>query len=57
MANAAGRSSGRRKSKVRDLFETEGAEAAWVLGLRLGLNDSTLRAWFAYWQALPPRSD
>jgi hypothetical protein len=45
-----GQSSGRRKSKVNDLFEDEGPEATWVLGLRLGLKESTLRAWFAQWQ-------
>jgi hypothetical protein len=37
------RKAGRRKNKVRDLFEREGAEAAWVLGLRLGLKATALR--------------
>lgn len=41
---------GRRKTKVHDLFKNEGAEAAWVLGLRLGLKERTLRIWFAYWR-------
>ena len=52
VANTAGRSSGRRKTKVHDLFENEGPEAAWVLGMRLRLKESTLRSWFAQWQRL-----
>jgi hypothetical protein len=46
---STGRKSGRRKSKVQQLFESQGADAAWVLGLRLGLKESTLRRWFADW--------
>lgn len=41
---------GRRKTKVRELFERDGAEAAWVLGLRLGLKEGTLRSWFSSWR-------
>ena len=41
---------GRRGTKVRELFERQGADAAWVLGLRLGLKESTLHNWFARWR-------
>ncbi len=44
------REDGRRKIKVRELFENQGADAAWVLGLRLGLKESTLHNWFARWR-------
>jgi hypothetical protein len=47
----AGPQAGRRKNKVRELFEREGAEVAWVLGLRLGLKEGTLRSWFASWHS------
>jgi hypothetical protein len=30
---------------VRGLFYTQGVEAAWVLGRKLGLKESSLRVW------------
>lgn len=44
------RKDGRRKTKVRELFERQGVDVAWVLGLRLGLKESTLHNWFARWR-------
>lgn len=41
---------GSRKAKVHDLFDKEGQDAAWTLGLKLKLAQSTLRAWFATWR-------
>ena len=41
---------GQRKIKVHDLFKREGDEAAWVLGLKLGLKEGTLHIWFAQWR-------
>jgi hypothetical protein len=41
---------GYRKHKVRELFNTQGLEAAWVLGRKLGLKDSSLRVWFNQWK-------
>ena len=52
VADSAGRKPGRRKIKVRELFEHEGAEVAWGRGLRLGLKESTLRTWFAAWRTV-----
>ena len=49
---AGGHNEGSRKSKVHQLFDTQGAEAAWVLGLKLKLKDGTLRSWFAAWKPL-----
>jgi hypothetical protein len=51
-ADSAGGKAGRRKGKVQELFESQGADAAWVLGLRLGLKESTLRTWFAGWRTV-----
>jgi hypothetical protein len=39
-----------RKSKVRDLYNREGAEAAFVLGTKLKLKPSTLRTWIGTWR-------
>jgi transposase-like protein len=41
---------GYRKHKVRELFNTQGVEAAWVLGRKLGLKQSSLRVWFNQWK-------
>jgi hypothetical protein len=41
---------GSRKGKVHQLFDEQGAEAAWVLGLKLKLKEGTLRSWFAAWK-------
>jgi transposase-like protein len=41
---------GYRKHKVRELFDTQGVEAASVLGRKLGLKESSLRAWFSQWK-------
>jgi hypothetical protein len=43
---------GSRKGKVHELFNKEGPEAAWVLGLKLKLKEGTLRSWFAAWKRL-----
>jgi hypothetical protein len=41
---------GSRKGKVHELFDKQGAEAAWTLGLKLGLKQGTLRSWFGQWR-------
>ena len=41
---------GSRKGKVHQLHDKQGAEAAWVLGKKLGLKEGTLRSWFAAWK-------
>jgi hypothetical protein len=40
---------GSRKGKVHELFDKQGPEAAWTLGLKLKLKQGTLRSWFAAW--------
>jgi hypothetical protein len=47
---------GSRKGKVHELFNNEGPEAAWVLGLKLKLKENTLRSWFASWKRLERNS-
>ena len=42
---------GSRKGKVHQLFDKEGAEAAWVLGLKLQLKQTTLRSWVRWLEA------
>jgi hypothetical protein len=39
-----------RKRKVHELFERQGPEAAWMLGLKLRLKQGTLRTWFGQWK-------
>jgi hypothetical protein len=59
MAPEPGRSvhkEGSRKGKVHQLFDEQGSEAAWVLGLKLQLKASTLRSWFAAWKRLHSKS-
>lgn len=41
-----------RKSKVRELFDEQGPDAAWTLGAKLGLKQSSLRSWFSTWRRL-----
>jgi hypothetical protein len=41
---------GLRQRKVRQLFEEQGPEAAWTLGLKLKLKRGTLRTWFEQWK-------
>ena len=48
---------GSRKGKVHELFDKEGPEAAWVLGLKLKLKEGTLRSWFAAWKRLSNSKD
>ena len=43
---------GSRKSKVHQLYDEQGAEAAWVLGAKLKLKEGTLRTWLATWRRL-----
>jgi hypothetical protein len=47
---------GSRKCKVHELFNEQGAEAAWVLGLKLKLKEGTLRSWFAAWKRVQSKS-
>jgi hypothetical protein len=47
---------GSRKGKVHELFDKEGPDAAWVLGLRLKLKEGTLRSWLAAWKRLQGNS-
>jgi hypothetical protein len=47
---------GSRKGKVHQLFDEQGAEAAWVLGIKLKLKEGTLRSWFAAWKRLQSNS-
>jgi hypothetical protein len=47
-----GHNEGSRKGKVHQLFNEQGSEAAWVLGLKLKLKGGTLRSWFAAWKRL-----
>jgi hypothetical protein len=47
---------GSRKGKVHQLFDEQGAEAAWVLGLKLKLKEGTLRSWFAAWKRVQSNS-
>jgi hypothetical protein len=51
-----GHKEGSRKSKVHQLFDKDGAEAAWGLGLKLQLKQTTLRSWFAAWKRLQSKS-
>lgn len=51
-AGYAGHKPGRRKGQVHELFDSQGPEAAWTLGCKLGLKESTLRSWFATWKRL-----
>jgi hypothetical protein len=41
---------GSRKSKVHQLYDKEGPEAAWTLGLKLKLKEGSLRNWFGVWR-------
>lgn len=41
---------GSRKSKVHALFDKQGQDAAWTLGLKLKLSQNTLRSWFGTWR-------
>jgi hypothetical protein len=54
---AGGHKEGSRKGKVHQLFDKEGPEAAWVLGLKLKLKEGTLRSWFAAWKRLSNSKD
>jgi len=41
---------GSRKVKVHELDDKQGADAAWTLGIQLGLKEGTLRSWFGAWK-------
>jgi hypothetical protein len=48
---------GSRKGKVHELFDQQGAEAAWTLGTsKLKLKPGTLRSWFGQWRAASVKS-
>lgn len=49
-----GHVAGSRKGKVHQLYDKQGAEAAWTLGIKLGLKEGTLRSWFGSWQRSKP---
>ena len=42
---------GSRKQKIHALYDAEGETAAFVLGRKLKLKDSSLRTWFSKWRA------
>src|ERR1700730_12945265 len=46
---------GSRKGKVHELFDKQGPEAAWTLGLKLKLKEGTPRSWFGAWRATKPK--
>ena len=41
-----------RKTRVKDLFEKEGIQAAWTLGLKLKIKPTSLRVWFSRWHRM-----
>lgn len=41
---------GSRKAKVHALYDKDGPDAAWSLGLKLKLSQNTLRSWFGVWR-------
>lgn len=45
-----GHRAGSRKAVIRELFDRESAEVAWVRGLKIGLKENTLRTWFSHWR-------
>jgi hypothetical protein len=45
---------GSRKGKVHELFDKQGPDAAWTLGLKLKLKEGTLRSWFSSWSKAKP---
>ena len=49
-APTSGHKEGSRKGRVHALFDKEGQDAAWTLGLKLKLSPNTLRAWFGTWR-------
>jgi hypothetical protein len=42
---------GSRKQKVHALFDAEGESAAYTLGRKLKLKETSLRKWFGMWRA------
>jgi hypothetical protein len=47
---------GSRKGKVHELYDADGADAAFTLGRKLGLRESTLRTWMATWRRADAKS-
>lgn len=45
-----------RKGKIHALFDSQGAEAAFVLGQKLKLKTSTLHSWFGSWRRAAGKS-
>jgi len=45
-----GHITGSRKGKVHELFDKQGPNAAWTLGVKLGPKEGTLRTWFRAWK-------
>ena len=47
---------GSRKGKVHELYDKQGPEAAWTLGLKLKLQPATLRSWFGQFKRDEPKT-
>jgi hypothetical protein len=47
---------GSRKGKVHELFDEQGPEVAWTLGLKLKLREGTLRTWFGQWKRVEDKA-
>lgn len=45
---------GSRKGRIHELFDKQGADTAWTAGLKAGLKEGTLRAWFGVWRREAP---
>jgi hypothetical protein len=46
----AGHKVGSRKSIIHELFDREGEETAWTRGIKMGLQQSSLRTWIGHWR-------
>jgi hypothetical protein len=46
----AGHKPGSRKSVIHELFDRQDEQTAWVRGKKIGLKETTLRTWFAFWR-------
>jgi hypothetical protein len=50
LAEGYGHKVGSRKSVIHELFDREDEQTAWVRGKKIGLKETTLRTWFAFWR-------
>ena len=46
----AGHIVGSRKGEVHRAYDADGAEAAWTLGAKLGIKESSLKTWLSFWR-------